>query len=101
MQEKSTCVIYKCLSDGIYKTRFYQWLGYQKNTYHIIYQYDSYRFMIGYSSILHLLDNILDKNTLNYHNVYMICNNKNLYLEMFLKNTMDITSPSEICLYDY
>jgi hypothetical protein len=105
MQEKSPCVIYNILcklGDGIYKTRFFQWFGYQQNTYHLIYNYNSYRFLIGYSNILYFLKSILEHDFLNYNNLYRINNiSKPVYLEIFLKNTMDITSPIDFCLYDY
>lgn len=106
MEEKSSKLIYDILSKKeSYINQFYQWFGYQKNMYDLIYHYESYKYKFGHKDIIYLLDNILNDNRLNYTNLYMItdCNiefNKSIYLEIFLKNTIDITSPIEFTLYD-
>jgi len=101
-EENIPKVIYKGLNES-YRTRFYQWYGYQPNTYNLLYNYDQYQYMIGYGKILSILDGIYGHESLSYSNLYMIKESgKNaIYLEMFLKNSMDIGSPYEISLYDY
>jgi len=102
-EEEIPNVIYKYLSTE-YKKRFYQWYGYQSYTYNLLYNYENYRFMIGYTNILSLLKGVYDDETLSYTNLYMIeekANIRTIYLNMFLKNTVDMTSPLEISLYDY
>ena len=117
-EENIPKVIYKCLSERSndntriserenmsYNTRFYQWFGYQKHTYHLLYNYANYKFMIGYTNILFLLNTIYDEDSLSYNNLYMLQESSHktspMYLEIFLKNVMDITGLSEISLYDY
>lgn len=88
-----------------YNTRFFQWFGYQPHTYHLLFNYHNYKYMVGYTNILYLLNDIYDEDYLSYSNIYMLqkINSKisPMYLEIFLKNVMDITAPFDISLYDY
>jgi hypothetical protein len=106
MEEKTPKVIYNMLCKmeeegerGRYKTRFFQWLGYQNTN--LIYNYHHYRFMPGYSNILYLLNSILEDEPLNTNNLYRIVENPSVYLNSFLSNVIDITCPIELSLYDY
>jgi hypothetical protein len=107
-EENIPKVIYKGLSLHVapqaamsYNTRFYQWFGYQPHTYHLLFNYHNYKYMVGYTNILYLLKDIYDEDYLSYSNIYMLQESKTMYLEIFLKNTMDIMAPFDISLYDY
>ena len=110
-EENIPKVIYKYLSHGSkkesYNNRFYQWFGYQNHTYNLLFNYNNYRHMIGYTNILFLLNAVYDEDCLSHNNLYMIqesgSSNKTSvkYLEIFLKNVIDITGFFEISLYDY
>jgi len=107
-EENIPKVIYKGLTSSSavsYNTRFYQWFGYQAHTYHLLFNYHNYKYMVGYTNILYLLNDIYDEEYLSYSNIYMLqkINSKisPMYLEIFLKNTMDIMAPFDISLYDY
>ena len=101
-------VIYKCLNTcktEKYYTRFFQWFGYQENTYNLLYNYNGYKHLFGYNDILTILNDVYNEDCLSYSNLYMILEIKNkvktLYLEIFLKNAIDINSDTEMSLYDY
>jgi hypothetical protein len=91
-----------------YSECFYLWFGYQPNLYNIIYKYNQQIIF----HILPLLYRILKDNEVSVSNIHEIFSDPNIYscksnskmmIELFLKNTYDITNIDTTikCLNEY
>jgi len=98
LEEKLSPSIQKLLSKTDYSNCFYEWFGYQPNLYNIIYRYNNRIIYNILSSVCKILQKKIRNDELSATNINVLFGESinTQFLEIFLKNTYDITDLHDI-----
>lgn len=98
LEEKLSPSIQKLLSKTDYSNCFYEWFGYQPNLYNIIYRYNNRIIYNILSCVCKILQKKIRNNELSATNINVLFGESinTQFLEIFLKNTYDITDLHDI-----
>lgn len=93
LEENLSPSIQKLLLKTDYSNCFYEWFGYQPNLYNIIYRYNNRIIYNILSSVCKILQKKIRNDELSYININVLFGESinTQFLEIFLKNTYDIT----------
>jgi len=93
LEEKLSPSIQKLLSKTDYSNCFYEWFGYQPNLYNIIYRYNNRIIYNILSSVCKILQKKIRNDELSAININVLFGESinTQFLEIFLKNTYDIS----------
>lgn len=95
LEQNLSNAIDKLLSKTPFRSCFYQWFGYQPNTYNFIYKYQEQFMTYGVYFLCEILEKLLDIEELTIYNKddvrkLITCPKQRNIYDMFLKHSLDI-----------